>query len=181
MAKIDDFGLFLKSAYVLRKLLNRSRFETFLSSLSIFFAENGTFVRRLIASNRSIASYRTISRSKALEKWKIYIYGTSLSDKNWRFWSSLNIVSSAAAAPPPALIFQIWTDISTDISTFIFILRGLLNRYGFENFSILFIYISNIGKNHFCKKIFWKKARIKIKKSDFYNAVITLWIYIHHI
>ena len=42
----------------------------------------------------------------------------------------------------------------TDISTFIFILRGLLNRYGFENFSILFIYISNIGKNHFCKKIF---------------------------
>ena len=105
MAKIDDFGLFLKSASVLRKLLNRSRFETFLSSLSIFFAENGTFVRRLIASNRSIASYRTISRSKALEKWKIYIYGTSLSDKNWRFWSSLNIVSSAAAAPPPPHLF----------------------------------------------------------------------------
>ena len=109
MAKIDDFGLFLKSASVLRKLLNRSRFETFLSIKNPKFrkfAENGTFVRRLIASNRSIASYRTISRSKALEKWKIYIYGTSLSDKNWRFWSSLNIVSSAAAAPPPHLFFK---------------------------------------------------------------------------
>ena len=182
MAKIDDFGLFLKSASVLRKLLNRSRFETFLSIKNPKFrkfAENGTFVRRLIASNRSIASYRTISRSKALEKWKIYIYGTSLSDKNWRFWSSLNIVSSAAAAPPPALIFQIWTDISTDISTFIFILRGLLNRYGFENFSILFIYISNIGKNHFCKKIFWKKARIKIKIEWLLLLPYILWIYLN--
>ena len=81
--------------------------------------------------------------------------------------------------PPPALIFQIWTDISTDISTFIFILRGLLNRYGFENFSILFIYISNIGKNHFCKKIFWKKARIKIKKKlkKFFHTSFIIHVY----
>ena len=39
-----------------------------------------------------------------------------------------------------------------DKSTLIFILRGLLNRYEFQTFSKLFIYISNIGKNFFCKK-----------------------------
>ena len=66
-----------------------------------------------------------------------------------------------------------------DTSTFIFILRGLLNRYGFENFSILFIYISNIGKNHFCKKIFWKKARIKIKKEWLLLLPYILWIYLY--
>ena len=52
----------------------------------------------------------------------------------------------------------------TDTSTFIFILRGLLNRYGFQTFSKLCIYISNIGKKFFCKKKVWNKARIKIQK-----------------
>ena len=51
-----------------------------------------------------------------------------------------------------------------DTSTFIFILRGLLNRYAFQTFSKLFIYISNIGKIFFCKKNVWNKARIKIQK-----------------
>ena len=54
--------------------------------------------------------------------------------------------------------------------TLIFILRGLLNRYEFQTFSKLFIYISSIGKNFFCKKNVWEKAIYKNSKTIYQKS-----------